>query len=84
MGKLVNTKPAAFRPLLGTSVFENLNDEIRTERDYICTKSPERSDLVAQTELPMHSYSLIVQNKALVVIEFDASLKGWRGNCKGM
>ena len=36
------------------------------------------------TQLPMHPYSSIVQKEASVVIESDASLKGWGANCKEM
>ena len=44
------------------------------------TRSPER----LTRQLPMHHCSPIVQREATVIIESDASLKGWDANCSGM
>ena len=85
LGKLVATKPAVFRAPLHYWALQHLKISMMRSRQKVTTIPPEaQKDLTWwYTQLPMHSYSPIVQEEASVVIEADASLKGWGANCKG-
>lgn len=86
LGKLIATKPAAFRaPLHNWTTLQHLkifNDEIWTENDSNSTRNPESPDLVPQP-IVNASLSPIVQ-EALIVIQSKALLRGWGANCAGM
>ena len=86
LGKLVATKPAVFRAPLHYRALQHLKISMMRSGQKVTTIPPEaQKDLTWwHTQLPMHSSSPVVQKEASVVIESNASLKGWGANCKGM
>ena len=86
LDKLAATKPAAFRAPLHYRALQHLKISIMRAGQEVATIPTEaEKDLTWwHTQLPMHPCSPIVQKEASVVIESDASLKGWGANCKGV
>ena len=86
LGKLVATKPAVFRAPLHYRALQHLKISRMRAGQEVATIPPKADkDLTWwHTQLPMHPCSPIVQKEASVVIESDASLKGWGANCEGV
>ena len=86
LDKLVATKPAVFRSPLHYQALQHLKISMMRSGQKVTTIPPEsQKDLTWwHTQLPMLSCSPTVQKESSVVIDSDASLKGWGANCKGM
>ena len=86
LGRLVATKPAVLVAPLHYRALQHLKIRMMRLAQKEAAISPEaRKDLMWwDTQLPMHHCSPIVQKEATIIIESDASLKGWGANCSGI
>ena len=79
LGKLVTTKPAVLVAPLHYRALQHLKiSMMRLAQNEVAILPEAWKDLMWwDRQLPMHHCSPIVQREATVIIESDASLKGW-------